>query len=324
MQSPAFHIGPHRISTPVILAPMAGVTDKPFRQLCKRLGAGLAVSEMTISDSRFWNTGKSRHRMDHAGEPAPISVQIAGTEPAQLAEAARYNVDHGAQIIDINMGCPAKKVCNAWAGSALMRDEALVARILEAVVQAVDVPVTLKIRTGWNAENRNGPRIARIAEDLPKGRAAHAPEYHVYPPELDGAYETRRRGVGEDMYGALAIPREDKPARLAWFARNFQAFGAPVLMLVHTPKYMGPPQWSDIGMWLQTIMLLLREEGLDSCPQEAWAVYSKQIREVVAIPDDHTFFCGLAIGWGDREAPVNRFPVARAPLDEAVRWEGWE
>ena len=166
--------------------------------------------------------------------------------------------------------------------------------------------------------------IARIAEDLPKGRAAHAPEYHVYPPELDGAYETRRRGVGEDMYGALAIPREDKPARLAWFARNFQAFGAPVLMLVHTPRYMGPPQWSDIGMWLQTIMLLLREEGLDSCPQEAWAVYAKQIREVVSIPEDHTFFCGLAIGWGDRDAPVNRFPVARAPLEEAVRWEGWE
>ena len=166
--------------------------------------------------------------------------------------------------------------------------------------------------------------IARIAEDLPKGRAAFAPEYHVYPPELDGVYETRRRGVGEDMYGALAIPREDKPSRLAWFARNFQAFGAPVLMLVHTPKYMGPPQWSDIGMWLQTVMLLLREEGLDSCPQEAWAVYSKQIREVVAISDDHTFFCGLAIGWGDRDAPVNRFPVARAPLDEAVRWEGWE
>ena len=166
--------------------------------------------------------------------------------------------------------------------------------------------------------------IARIAEDLPKGRAAFAPEYHVYPPELDGAYEDRRRGVGEDMYGALAIPRKDKPARLAWVARNFQAFGAPVLMLVHTPKYMGPPQWSDIGMWLQTVMLLLREEGLDSCPQEAWAVYSKQIREVVAIPEDHTFFCGLAIGWGDRDAPVNRFPVARAPLEEAVRWEGWE
>ena len=158
-------IGPYTIAPNVVLAPMAGVTDKPFRQLCKRLGAGLAASEMTISDPRFWNTRKSIHRMDHAGEPAPISVQIAGTEPQQLAEAARYNVDHGAQIIDINMGCPAKKVCNAWAGSALMRDEALVARILEAVVGAVEVPVTLKIRTGWCAEVRNAPAIARIAED---------------------------------------------------------------------------------------------------------------------------------------------------------------
>ena len=165
--------------------------------------------------------------------------------------------------------------------------------------------------------------FARIAQDLPRGRAAFAPEYHVYPPGLDGEYEQRRRGVGEDMYGALAIPREDKASRLAWFARNFQAFGAPVLMLIHTPKYMGPPQWSDIGMWLQTIMLLLREEGLDSCPQEAWAVYSPQIREVVAIPEDHIFFCALAIGHRDPDAPVNNFPVARAPLDEVVRWEGW-
>jgi tRNA-dihydrouridine synthase B len=157
-------IGTHSIQTRVILAPMAGVTDKPFRQLCKRLGAGLAVSEMTISDPRLWHTRKSQHRMDHEGEPAPVSVQIAGTDPQILADAARYNVDHGAQIIDINMGCPAKKVCNAWAGSALMRDEALVARILEAVVSAVDVPVTLKIRTGWATGQRNAPVIARIAE----------------------------------------------------------------------------------------------------------------------------------------------------------------
>lgn len=166
--------------------------------------------------------------------------------------------------------------------------------------------------------------IARVAQELPRGREAFAPEYHVYPPELEGAYETRRRGIGEDMYGALAIPREDKAQRLMWFARNFQAFGAPVLMLVHTPRYMGPPQWSDIGMWLQTIMLLLREEGLDSCPQEAWAVYAPAIREMVAIPQDHIFFCGLAIGYRDPDAPVNAFPVARAPLEEAVRWEGWQ
>jgi tRNA-dihydrouridine synthase B len=143
---------------------MAGVTDKPFRQLCKRLGAGLAMSEMTTSDPRFWGTRKSLQRMDHAGEPAPVGVQIAGTDPAMMAAAARHNVDHGAQLIDINMGCPAKKVCNAWAGSALMRDESLVARILEAVVNAVDVPVTLKIRTGWDATHRNAPAIARIAQ----------------------------------------------------------------------------------------------------------------------------------------------------------------
>lgn len=158
-------IGPHDISPRVVLAPMAGVTDKPFRVLCKQLGAGLAVSEMTTSDPRFWGTTKSLRRMDHAGEPDPVSVQIAGTDPATLAEAAHHNVAHGAQLIDINMGCPAKKVCNTWAGSALMRDEALVARILEAVVGAVDVPVTLKIRTGWDAGHRNAPEIARIAQE---------------------------------------------------------------------------------------------------------------------------------------------------------------
>ena len=157
-------IGPYRIDPPVVLAPMAGVTDKPFRMLCKRLGAGLCVSEMTTSDPRFWNTPKSLRRMDHVGEPEPVSVQIAGTEPGQLAEAARYNAAHGAELIDINMGCPAKRVCNVAAGSALLRDEALVARILKAVVGAVDVPVTLKIRTGWCRETRNALTIARIAE----------------------------------------------------------------------------------------------------------------------------------------------------------------
>jgi tRNA-dihydrouridine synthase B len=158
-------IGPYRIDPHVVLAPMAGVTDKPFRVLCKQLGAGLCVSEMTSSDPRFWTTRKSITRMDHVGEPAPVSVQIAGTVPEALAEAARHNVAQGAQLIDINMGCPAKKVCNAWAGSALMQDEALVGRILAAVVQSVDAPVTLKIRTGWDREHRNALAIARIAED---------------------------------------------------------------------------------------------------------------------------------------------------------------
>jgi len=158
-------IGPYLIDPPIGLAPMAGVTDKPFRQLCKRLGAGIATTEMTTSDPRLWTTRKSLKRMDHAGEPDPVSVQIAGYDPTMLAEAARYNVDHGAQIIDINMGCPAKKVCNVHAGSALLQDEALVARICEATARAVNVPVTLKIRTGWNRDNKNGVRIARIAQD---------------------------------------------------------------------------------------------------------------------------------------------------------------
>jgi len=158
-------IGPYSIAPGVVLAPMAGVTDKPFRLLCKRMGAGLAVSEMTTADPRLWNTTKSLRRMDHDGEPEPVSVQIAGYDPGMLAEAAKYNADNGAQIVDINMGCPAKKVCNVWSGSALLQDEPLVARILAAVVRAVDIPVTLKIRTGWDRDNRNALTIARIAED---------------------------------------------------------------------------------------------------------------------------------------------------------------
>ena len=150
----------------LFVAPMAGVTDRPFRQLCKKLGAGLAVSEMVTSNSLLYGSAKTRRRANHEGEVEPISVQIAGADPRMMAEAAKYNVDQGAQIIDINMGCPAKKVCNVMAGSALMKDEAQVAKILTAVVGAVpDTPVTLKFRTGWNRENRNAPTIARIAED---------------------------------------------------------------------------------------------------------------------------------------------------------------
>ncbi len=149
----------------LFVAPMAGVTDRPFRQLCKKMGAGLAVSEMVTSNSLLYGSAKTLRRANHAGEVAPVSVQIAGADPAMMAEAARHNVDNGAQIIDINMGCPAKKVCNVMAGSALMQDEILVGRILDAVVGAVpNTPVTLKFRTGWNLANRNAPTIARIAE----------------------------------------------------------------------------------------------------------------------------------------------------------------
>ncbi len=157
-------IGPWNLASNLLLAPMAGITDLPFRNLCRRFGAGLAVSEMVTADTSLWGSRKTLTRLQHAGEEPPVSVQILGTEPEKMAEAARINVDLGAHIIDINMGCPAKKVCRVAAGSALLRDETRVARILEAVVQAVEVPVTLKIRTGWDPANRNATRIARIAE----------------------------------------------------------------------------------------------------------------------------------------------------------------
>lgn len=158
-------IGPHQLKNNLIVAPMAGVTDRPFRQLCKKMGAGMAVTEMVSSNSLLWGSQKTLRRANHQGEVEPISVQIAGADPKMLAEAAKYNVDQGAQIIDINMGCPAKKICNVMAGSALLQDESLVGKILDATVSAVNVPVTLKIRTGWDRQNRNALRVARIAEN---------------------------------------------------------------------------------------------------------------------------------------------------------------
>ena len=194
-------IGPYVLPSSVVLAPMAGVTDRPFRILCRKLGAGLAASEMLTSDTRLWNTPKSRFRMSHEGEPEPRVVQLAGADPDVLAEAARLNVDQGAQIIDLNMGCPAKKVCGKLCGSALLKDESLVARILETVVGAVSVPVTLKIRTGWDQEHRNGVSIARIAES--SGIQALAVHGRTRADFYDGAaeYETIRA-----IKSAIRIP----------------------------------------------------------------------------------------------------------------------
>ncbi len=158
-------LGPYQLRNNVFVAPMAGVTDRPFRQLCKELGAGYAVSEMAASNPRVWASEKTSRRINHDGEMEPKAVQIAGADPQLLAEAARFNVERGAQVIDINMGCPVKKVCNNWCGSALLRDEPLVTALLKAVVSAVDVPVTLKFRTGWDRQNKNALTIARIAED---------------------------------------------------------------------------------------------------------------------------------------------------------------
>ena len=180
-------IGSHHIQSNLVVAPMAGVTDRPFRQLCKRLGAGLAISEMVASNPKLRDTGKSQRRMNHDGEVEPIVVQIAGADPAQMADSARYNVDRGAQIIDINMGCPAKKVCNVAAGSALLQNESLVGAIVERVVAAVDVPVTLKIRTGWALQYIGRvPMLFAPPREVPapvaatgKARALMHKRYHV-------------------------------------------------------------------------------------------------------------------------------------------------
>jgi len=158
-------IGPYILKNNLVVAPMAGVTDRPFRQLCKKMGAGMAVSEMVSCNSLLWGSEKTKRRANHEGEVDPISVQIAGADPVMMAEAASYNVEQGAQMIDINMGCPAKKICNTMAGSALLQNEKLVGKILDSVVGAVDVPVTLKIRTGWDRDHKNALVIARIAEN---------------------------------------------------------------------------------------------------------------------------------------------------------------
>jgi tRNA-dihydrouridine synthase B len=220
--STAFRIGRWEIPAPAVLAPMAGVTDRPFRILARRLGAALAASEMITSDTRLWNSRKSRQRMNHEGEPEPRVVQLAGADPLALAEAARRNVDLGAQVIDINMGCPAKKVCNRLCGSALLQDEPLVGRILESVVAAVNatgasVPVTLKTRTGWDREHRNGPRVAKIAEQ--SGIAALAihgrtrADFYVGEAEYDTIREIRAT-VGMPVLANGDITDADKASRV--------------------------------------------------------------------------------------------------------------
>ncbi|MBI5450410.1 MAG: tRNA dihydrouridine synthase DusB [Gammaproteobacteria bacterium] len=245
-------IGPYTLSNNLILAPMAGVTDRPFRQLCKRLGAGMAVSEMVTCNSLLRGSQKTLRRANHDGEIEPRSVQIAGADPALMADAARHNADHGAQIIDINMGCPAKKVCNVMAGSALLKDQVLVGRILEGVVRAVDIPVTLKIRTGWDAQNRNGVTIARIAEQAGiQALAVHgrtrACAYHG-----TAEYDTIR-----DIKASVAIPvianGDIDSARKARYVLEYT--GADAVMIGRAAQ--GRPWiFNNISHYLQTGQLL--------------------------------------------------------------------
>ena len=250
-------IGPYSLRNNLVLAPMAGVTDRPFRQLCKALGAGMAVSEMTTSRVELLGSLKSRRRRDHEGEVEPRIVQIAGAEPEMMAEAARFNVAEGAQIIDINMGCPAKKVCNKAAGSALLQDEALVQRILAAVVGAVSVPVTLKIRTGWDREHRNGVTIAKLAEAAGiQALAVHGrTRADLYAGEAE--YATIRAikqavSIPVIANGDLADPVKAKAV--------LEATGADALMVGRAAQ--GRPWiFREIGHYLQTGTQLPAPEG---------------------------------------------------------------
>jgi nitroreductase len=179
----------------------------------------------------------------------------------------------------------------------------------------------------WNAVILTGAPLADLTAKI-KAKVATAPlgdghEYSIYPKGLDGRYEEQRRGVGKAMFDALNLAREDGAGRLAQVGKNWDSFGAPVQLFTYTRKYMGPPQWSDMGMWLQTVMLLLREEGLDSCAQEIWAMYGTTMREILNIDDDHIFFCGMAIGYRDSDAAVNNFSVPRVEMDQAIRWDGF-
>jgi tRNA-dihydrouridine synthase B len=227
---------------------MAGVTDRPFRQLCRRLGAGLAASEMITADTRLWGSRKTRQRLDHRGEPAPIIVQVAGGDPDMVADAARHAVDRGAQIVDINMGCPAKKVCNRAAGSALLRDEALVGRILDAAVAAVPAPVTLKIRTGWDPATRNGLRIARLAEAA--GIQALAVHGRTRACRFGGAaeYETIRAICEAVRIPVLANGDIDSPHKAA---RVLELTGAAGVMIGRAAQGR-PWLFREVAHYLET------------------------------------------------------------------------
>lgn len=241
-------IGPHTLRNRLILAPMAGVTDRPFRQLCRRLGAGMAVSEMVTADTSLWGSKKSLRRLDHEGETGPVAVQIVGADPQKLAMAARINVDCGADIIDINMGCPAKKVCRVAAGSALMRNEKLVAEILQATVAAVDVPVTLKIRTGWDQLQRNAVKIATIAEQ--SGVAAVAIHGRTRADRFTGEaeYDTIREAKRILSIPVIANGDIDSPQK----AKQVLAYTGADAIMIGRAAQGRPWIFNEIHHYLQT------------------------------------------------------------------------
>ncbi|MGB5723787.1 MAG: nitroreductase [Parasphingorhabdus sp.] len=205
-------------------------------------------------------------------------------------------------------------------------DKSVDKAILEQVLKTAQRSPSGGNTQPWNAVVVGGDELIRITAAI-KARTATAPmgenmEYAIYPKDLDGRYEDQRRAVGRDMFESIGLAREDGAGRIAQMAKNWDSFGAPVQLFTYTRKYMGPPQWSDMGMWLQTVMLLLREAGLDSCSQEIWAMYGTHMRELLGIDDDHIFFCGMAIGYRDKDAPINNFDVPRVPISDAIEFRG--
>ncbi len=289
-------IGPYQLPNRLILAPMAGVTDRPFRSLCIRMGAGMAVSEMVTSNKQLWHTRKTRLRLDHSGEQLPRSVQIAGTDPLQMAEAAKFNVDRGAQIIDINMGCPARKVCNVMAGSALMKNESLVANILDAVVNAVDVPVTLKTRTGWDPENRNAVDIARIAESAGIQALAVHGRTRACGYQGEAEYETLKAVKSAVNIPVIANGDIDSPSRAA---EVLKLTGADGLMVGRAAQ--GNP-------WIFREINHLLENGNILAPPSLDEVQNVLINHLENLYDFYGSYMGVRIarkhiGWYCRHHP---------------------
>ena len=290
------NIGPFQIPNRLILAPMAGVTDRPFRSLCMRMGAGMAVSEMVTSNKQLWHTRKTRLRLDHSGEQLPRSVQIAGTDPLQMAQAAKFNVDRGAQIIDINMGCPARKVCNVMAGSALMKNESLVANILDAVVNAVDVPVTLKTRTGWDPENKNAVAIARIAESAGIQALAVHGRTRACGYQGEAEYETIKAVKSAVNIPVIANGDIDSPSRAA---EVLQLTGADGLMIGRAAQ--GNP-------WIFREINHLLENGSILAPPSLDEVQNVLINHLENLYDFYGSYMGVRIarkhiGWYCKHHP---------------------
>ena len=315
------HIGPYRLDNNLVLAPMAGVTDRPFRQLCRRMGAGLAVSEMISADASLWGSRKTVKRLDHRGEEGPISVQILGSDPDMMAAAARANVEFGAQIVDINMGCPAKKVCRKAAGSALLKDEKLVAEILHRVVDAVDVPVTLKIRTGQNPQERNGVRIACLAQEAGVQALAVHGRTRACKFAGEAEYETIRQIKQSVSIPVIANGDIDSPekARLV-----LDTTGADALMIGRAAQ--GRPWiFRQIGHYLRT--------GEKLAPPEPEWIAEVLLSHLSQLYDFYGEYVGTRIArkhiaWYSKQQPggagfrelINRTESARQQLEHTRKY----